>query len=144
MGAVNVVVGTEGCSYISPDGKEYKLTGWTLGAIAAQEQYLEQRSFEMLSRLRISPEDRAAAYAVLAKEMGASFSCSYGTKTWDNSLSAPAGIANFFHALSGCKLSEANQLMQEDGEGVQEAVFKANPHYRATAETPKAEDQATA
>lgn len=135
MGAVNHVVGYEGTTYTSPEGKDYQLTGWTVEAIARQEQYLEQRSFSALKRMeQVNEKDRAAAYAILAHDYGAKMSCSYGTDTWDRSLAMFPGIAHYFSVLSGCSLSEATRLMHIDSENVQEAVFRANPHFRATAE----------
>lgn len=143
MGAVNFVVGSEGCSYISPQGKEYKLTGWTLEAISRQEQFVEERSFRAINRNQgIAEKDKAAALAILAHDYGANMQCSYGSAIFDGSLAKFPGIAHFFSVLAGCPLGEAYKLLQEDSEGVQEAVFKANPRYRATAETPKAESQA--
>lgn len=137
MGAVNFAVGFEGCDYTSPSGKAYKLTGWTFEAKARQESFLEQRSFAVIDRMQCPLEEKAAARALLAKEIGAMFACSYGSKLWDESLSAMAGVAHFFSVLASCSFNEAQQLLSEDPEGVQEAIFKANPRYRATAENPK-------
>lgn len=140
MGAVSFVVGSEGCSYTSPEGKEYKLSGWTLEAMGKQEAFIEERSMRILQRNKnIEEKDKAAAYAILAHDYGANMQCSYGTAIWDNSLARFPGIAHYFSVLAGCPLGEACKLLQADPEGVQEAVFKANPQYRATAETPKAE-----
>ncbi len=139
MGAVSFVIGSSGCDYVAPSGKTYKLSGWTLKAIAGQELYLEQRCYQSLNRLNIAKEDKAAAVALLAKDIGANMSCSYGSETWDKSLATFAGIANFFSLLAGCTIDEAFEAMEADSNGIQEAVFKANPRYRATAETPKTE-----
>lgn len=130
MGAVNFVVGTEGCTYTSPEGKEYKLSGWTLEAMGRQEAFIEERSMRILQRNQIAEKDRAAAYAILAHDYGANMQCSYGTAIWDGSLARFPGIAHYFSVLAGISLGEATKLLMADNEGVQEAVYKANPLYR--------------
>lgn len=139
MGAVNFVVGSEGCDYTSPAGKEYKLTGWTLEVIARHERYLEQRAENALAKMSIPQELKAEAYKELAFDIGSKFTCSYGSDIWDSSLKSLQGLAHLFSLLTGCKLAEATELLLSDDLSVQEAIFKANPRYRATAETPKAE-----
>lgn len=144
MGAVSFAVGVAGSTYQAGDGTKYQLTGWTLGAIAAHERFLEQRAVDAISRLRLTPEQRSQAHAALAEKM-ACFALSYGTEQFDKSLRSYDGLAHFFWQLvrpnhPELEIEKAAELARADVGGVLEAVYAADPQNRATAEAkPKTE-----
>lgn len=136
MGAISFAVGAEGCTY-NHEGKDYRLTGWTLGAIADHERFLEQRAFDALSRLKMSPEQRASAVSSLAEDM-ACFAFAHGGEKFSKSLLTVGGLAHFFWCLArpnhnDLTLQECLKMVDSDPMGVQQAVNDADPRNRATA-----------
>jgi hypothetical protein len=145
MGAVSYVTGTEGTTYTTDSGVVYELTGWTLGAIAAHEQYLERRAEEALARRTLTAEQKAEAMALLCERI-ASFKFSYGGELFTDSLKSFGGLGHFFWQLAkpkapNLKLAEAVALVQAEPGSVSKAVHEADPQNRATAENPKGESQ---
>lgn len=152
MGAVSHVMGVEGSTYrvLEKDGDaekviaEYELSGWTLGAIAAHEQFLEKRAGEAI--LRMPPGLQEAATAALGDRI-TTFQYSYGGTLFTNSLKSFEGLGHFFWQLAKPKnpkmtLAQAVALVKQDPEGTSTAVHEADPQNRATAEAnPKAEGE---
>jgi hypothetical protein len=139
MGAVSFAVGAEGATYKAGDGTEHQLTGWTLGAIAQHERFLEQRAVDAIARQKLPNDQRAAAHAALAKEI-ACFALSFGGEVFDKSLRGFDGLAHFFYQLgkeAGLTQAKAAELVKADPAGLLEAVYAADPTNRATAENPK-------
>ena len=136
MGAVSFSVGAEGSTY-EANGKLYNLTGWTLGAIAAHERMLGQRAYDALNQLKMPPDARASATAHLAEDI-ACFCFAYGGERWAKSLTSTAGMAHFAWQLMSpahpeLTLADVTKLVNEDAEGMIEAVYGADPRNRATA-----------
>jgi len=141
MGAVSFAVGADGSTYKASDGTLYHLTGWTLGAIAQHERYLEQRAVDAIARLKLTPEQRAQAQAALAEKI-ATFSLSYGSDAFDRSLRGYEGLGHFFWQLAREKhpdleLEKAVAIVRDDPAEVLDAVYAADPQNRATADKPK-------
>jgi hypothetical protein len=149
MGVVSHVMGTEGSTYTSPEGKGYELTGWTFAAMGAHEQYLEKRAEESISRSNLPTELKAAAL-VAHSERVAAFKYSYGSDVFSESLKSFPGLGHFFWQLArvktpSLKLAEAVAMVQADPGGVSQAVHDADPQNRATAEAkPKTSDDGAA
>lgn len=136
MGAVSFAVGAEGSTY-TVDNQNYTLTGWTLGAIADHERYLEQRSYDAMARIKMMPDARAAATAVLAEDI-ACFAFAYGGERFSKSLTTVGGCAHFAWRLmlpahAELKLADVHKLTEADPVGMLEAVYSADPRNRATA-----------
>jgi hypothetical protein len=136
MGAVSFAVGAEGSTY-EKDGKQYQLTGWTLGAIAEQEKYLEERAKSALQQFKLQPNVMAQAAVALAEDIGC-FAFSYGSEKWGKSLTTFAGLAHFAYQLMKpshpeLTLADVQKMVSDDPSGVDDAVTKADPRNRATA-----------
>lgn len=136
MGAVSFAVGAEGSTYIV-DGTTYTLSGWTLGAIADHERFLEQRAYDAMSRIKMMPDARAAATAVLAEDI-ACFAFAFGGERFSKSLTTVPGCAHFAWRLmlpahSDLKQADVQKLVEADPEKMLEAVYSADPRNRATA-----------
>lgn len=136
MGAVSFAVGAEGSTYRSGDNV-YTLTGWTLGAIANHERYLEQRAYDALARLKMPPDARSAASAALVEDI-ACFTFAYGGEKWSRSLTRVEGLAHFAWQLmqpnhDKLTMDEVLKMVEADAENVSEAVYSADPRNRATA-----------
>lgn len=147
MGAVNYAVGVAGAEYTAPNGDVYKLSGWTWEAISTHELWLERRCEDALTRMTtLTKEEKIETAKKLAIDIGANFICSFQTKLWDSSMENGHGFGHWFYVLAKpakpkLTIQEAVTIVRDDPEGTQEAVYKANPRYRATAEPPKAEGQ---
>lgn len=138
MGAVRFAVGAEGSTY-EANGKLYTLSGWTLGAIAAHERMLGQRAYDALNQLKMPPDARASATAHLAEDI-ACFCFAYGGERWAKSLTSTPGMAYFAWQLMlpahpDLTLADVTKLVNDDAEGMIEAVYGADPRNRATAGT---------
>lgn len=136
MGAVSFAVGAEGSTYVK-DGKSYNLTGWTLGAIAEQERFLEQRAKDSLQQFRLQPAIMAQAAVALAEDIGC-FAFAYGSERWSKSLTTFQGLAHFAYQLmkpnhAEITLEQVNKMVQDDPNGIDKAVTEADPRNRATA-----------
>lgn len=143
MGAVSFAVGAEGSTYHNGDNV-YTLTGWTLGAIAHHERFLEQRAYDALSRLKMPPDARSAASAALVEDI-ACFAFAYGGEKWSRSLTRVEGLAHFAWQLmrpnhDKLTLDEVLKMVEADAENVSEAVYAADPRNRATAEPLKTQE----
>lgn len=137
MGAVSFAVGAEGSTYTHGE-KVYHLSGWTLGAIANHERFLEQRAYDALARLKMTPDARSVAIATLAEDI-ACYVFAYGGERWSKSLTRVEGLAHFAWQLmlpahEKLSLAEVQKLVTDDPDGMSEAVYNADPRNRATAE----------
>lgn len=137
MGAVSFSVGAEGSTYAKGD-KVYTLSGWTLGAIAEHERYLENRAKDSLTQFRLNPMGMSQAAVVLAEDI-ACFAFCYGSDRWGKSLFSYGGLAHFAWCLMKANhpeltLADVTQMVNADPSGVDKAVTDADPRNRATAE----------
>lgn len=138
MGAVSFSVGAEGSTY-EHGGVTYTLTGWTLGAIANHERFLEQRAYDAIARLKMTPDARATAIASLAEDI-ACFTFAYGGERFSKSLLSVGGLAHFAWQLmkpahESLTLDKVIAMVNDDAGGLNDAVYNADPRNRVTAET---------
>lgn len=137
MGAVSFAIGTEGSTYAKGE-TVYTLTGWTLDAIGNHERWLEKRAVDTVNRMPLSNDQKTAALGAVAKGI-ACFEYGYGGESFDKSLKTYWGLGHFFWQLSRpahpkLTLAECEAMVKDDPQGVQEAVYLADPQNRATAE----------
>lgn len=143
MGAIRFAVGADGATYCVTNDKgevtkEYELTGWTLDAVSQQERLIEDQAVEALNRIKMTPDQRNNALAILAGEIGC-FKFSYGSLAFDASLKSYRGLAHMFWQLAKTKQpklsqDECLQLVKNDSLNVHKAVINADPTNRVQEE----------